>query len=34
MRAPVQPLPGTVIGKSLGTHESGAGAVEILVMLR
>ncbi len=34
MRAPVNPAPGTVIGKALGTLNSGAGIVEMLVMLR
>jgi hypothetical protein len=34
MRAPANPAPGTVIGKSLGQLDDGAGVVEMLVMLR
>jgi hypothetical protein len=34
MRAPANPAAGTVIGKALGTLESGVGTVEMLVMLR
>ncbi len=34
MRAPVDPRPGTVIGKALGTLEAGTGLIEMLVMLR
>ncbi len=34
MRAPSNPLPGTVIGKSMDKHDAGEGEVEMLVMLR
>jgi hypothetical protein len=34
MRASINPAPGTVIGKALGTLKSGTGIVEMLVMLR
>jgi hypothetical protein len=34
MRAPGEPAPGTVIGKALGSLESGTGVIEMLVMLR
>lgn len=34
MRASAEPAPGTVIGKALGSLESGAGVIEMLVMLR
>jgi hypothetical protein len=34
MRAPINPAPGTVIGKALGTLTRGTGIVEMLVMLR
>lgn len=34
MRAPVNPAPGTVIGKALGTLDSGTGIVDMLIMLR
>ncbi len=34
MRAPANPAPGTVLGKSLGMLDNGTGVVEMLVMLR
>ncbi len=34
MRAPASPAPGTIVGKALGRLESGAGSIEVLVMLR
>jgi hypothetical protein len=34
MRAPGEPAPGTVIGKALGSLDSGTGVIEMLVMLR
>jgi len=34
MKAPAQPAPGTVIGKSLGSLSAGTGLIEMLVMLR
>jgi hypothetical protein len=34
MRAPGNPAPGTVIGKALGTLDSGTGTIEMLAMLR
>ncbi len=34
MRAPDNPAPGTIIGKSLGFHESGTGLIKMHVMLR
>jgi len=34
MRAPVNPAPGTVIGKALGSLESGTGIIQMLAMLR
>lgn len=34
MRAPVNPAPGTVIGKALGKLDSGTGLIDMLVMLR
>ena len=34
MRAPANPVPGTVIGKALGRLEKGAGRMDLLVMLR
>ena len=34
MRAPANPAPGTVIGKALGTLDSGTGLVSMLIMLR
>lgn len=34
MRAPANPVPGTVIGKALGKLEKGVGRMDLLVMLR
>jgi hypothetical protein len=34
MKAPMAPLPGTIIGKALGSLPEGDGVVEMLVMLR
>jgi hypothetical protein len=34
MRAPLDPQPGTVIGKALQPHEKGRGEIQMLVMLR
>jgi hypothetical protein len=34
MRSPVDPAPGTVIGKALSGVEHGPGIAEMLVMLR
>ena len=34
MKAPANPAPGTVVGKSLGRLASGTGVIEMLVMLR
>lgn len=34
MRAPVDPQPGTVIGKALQAHKAGRGEIQMLVMLR
>ncbi len=34
MRAPSNPLAGTIIGKALGSLKQGTGTVEMLIMLR